>query len=112
MKTIIAGSRGITDYQTVWGAIIDSGIYVTEVVSGGAKGVDLCGEKYASKHSIPIIKFIPDWSKGKRAGIDRNNKMAEYADALVAVWDGVSRGTEHMINAARKRGLEVFVQCV
>lgn len=110
MKVIIAGSReGITanDVDT---AIRESGFVITEVVSGGARGVDRMGEQYARYYGIPIRQFIPDWNGiGKSAGFRRNEQMADYADALIAVWDAVSHGTEHMIRTAEKRGLAVFV---
>jgi len=77
---------------------------ISEVVSGGAAGVDHIGEKWAIKNKIPIKFFIPEWKKfGKKAGPLRNIQMADYADALVAIWDGESRGTWHMINEMKKR---------
>lgn len=109
MKTIIAGSRTINDYGKVDIAIENSLFNITEVVSGGAKGVDLLGERHAEDMGYPIRRFLPDWSKGKSAGLLRNVEMAEYADALIAVWDGKSRGTKHMIDVATKKGLKVYV---
>lgn len=110
MKTIIAGSRGITDYLTVLKAIEQSGFSVTEVVSGCARGVDRLGERFATEENLPLYKFPADWDKhGKRAGYRRNEQMAENADAVIAVWDGESRGTKHMIDIATNKGLKVFV---
>lgn len=110
MKTIIAGSRAITSYYLVDEAIRFSGFDITEVVSGGARGVDHLGEVWASRHNKPIKIFPANWNVlGKKAGFRRNIQMADYADALVAVWDGMSRGTAHMIGVARARGLKVFV---
>ena len=43
MKVIIAGSRNFTDYKVLQDAIKNSGFKITEVVSGGAKGVDSLG---------------------------------------------------------------------
>lgn len=113
MKTIIAGSRGITDYFIIASAVEQSNFQITEVVSGAARGVDKLGEKYAVLNSIPIKQFIPDWNGlGKRAGFVRNAQMADYADALIAIWDGESRGTKHMIDDATKKGLKVYVYLV
>lgn len=110
MKTIIAGSRGITKYSIVCDAVQASRFLITEVVSGGARGVDRLGEEYARKHALPVKQFIPDWNAhGKSAGFKRNVEMAEYAQALIAVWDGESRGTKHMIDIARSKGLNVHV---
>jgi len=83
---------------------------VTEVVSGTARGVDQGGELWASVQGRPVKRFPADWDTyGKSAGHRRNAEMAKYADALVAIWDGKSRGTANMISEARKRGLVVFI---
>jgi predicted Rossmann fold nucleotide-binding protein DprA/Smf involved in DNA uptake len=109
MKTIIAGSRTIRDMDTVTKAIMDSGFSITAVVSGMAAGVDSLAVQYAIANGIEYIAMPADWSQGRGAGYRRNEQMAEVADALIAVWDGISRGTMHMINIARKRGLKVYV---
>ena len=115
MKLIIAGSRGITSYSVVREAVIASGLWAhyqhdIEVVSGGAKGVDRLGEEFANKNGLKIHRFIPDWDTyGKRAGMLRNIQMGEFSDALVAIWDGESRGTKQMIDWATKNGLFVYV---
>jgi hypothetical protein len=110
MKTIIAGSRGVIDVRFITKAVFDSQFEITEVVSGTARGVDQLGEKWASFVSIPVKRFPANWDlHGKSAGYKRNEEMAEYADALIAIWDGESRGTLHMINIANSKGLKVFV---
>lgn len=112
MKVIIAGSRSIADINIVIDAIHESGLRnrITEVVSGGARGVDQLGEQWAEMHSINTKRMPADWARvGRRAGFVRNREMAQYADALIAVWDGVSHGTEHMINVARECKLKVYV---
>ena len=110
MKTIIAGSRGITPLQTVINAVKASGFTVTEVVSGAARGVDQLGEQYGKQAGIPVKRFPAEWDKyGKSAGYRRNEDMADYADALIAVWDGTSKGTKHMIDTAHAKGLTVYV---
>ena len=118
MKVIVAGSRGIEDIRLVEAAIRQSGFEVTQVVSGTARGVDQLGERWAVARGIPIARFPADWARhGRRAGIVRNLQMIDYGaqapegGALVAVWDGVSRGTRHTIEAARERGVGVYV-CV
>ena len=112
MKVIIAGSRGIIDYNIVKEAIEESGFQITEIVSGNARGVDKLGEKYAKENNIKIKQFIPDWSQGKSAGFVRNKVMGDYSHALIALWDGESRGTKHMIDYAKKIGLKVFVKII
>lgn len=113
MKVIVAGSRSVTDYATVADAIQASGFAVEEVVSGTARGVDRLGEMWANYRRIPLKKFPANWDAyGRAAGVIRSNEMAIYADALIAVWDGKSRGTAHMIETAEKNGLEIFVKRV
>ncbi len=113
MKVIIAGSRSITDYATVAQAVADSGFSVEEVVSGTAAGVDQLGILWADYRGIPVKRFPANWKAyGRAAGLLRNTDMAAYAGALVAVWDGKSRGTDHMIKTALQLGREVFVRRV
>lgn len=102
MKIIIAGSRAFTDYPRLKEEIdkVSQDITITEVVSGTARGADLLGERWAKENGIQVKRFPADWEKlGKYAGIARNNEMAVYADGLVAFWDGVSKGTENMIDS-------------
>jgi hypothetical protein len=115
MKTIIAGSRKITDLGTVIKAISQCGFAeeITEVVSGTARGVDMLGEAMADANGIPVKKFPANWKPNgvfdKGAGYKRNVEMGEYADALIAVWDGESRGTKHMIDIMKGMGKKVYV---
>jgi hypothetical protein len=110
---IIAGSRDITNYITVLEAINHSGFEIDTVVSGGARGVDDLGVRWAEENNKNYIVFPAKWGKhGKGAGHVRNREMAEYADALIAVWDGKSRGTANMIKEAEKRNLEIYIHHV
>jgi hypothetical protein len=115
LKVIIAGSRDITDYSLIYRTVF----YVkekfqwpiTEIVSGGARGVDSLAERFAEEQDIPLKVFPADWNTNKKAaGPIRNRKMAEYADALIAIWDGESRGTKNMIDEATRRNLRVHIQ--
>lgn len=110
MRTIIAGSRSCDNWQDVCDVIELSGFIPTLVLSGKAKGADSMGEYWAKRNSIPIQEYPADWgSYGRGAGFKRNIQMAKNADALIAVWDGVSRGTKHMIDTAKALGLKVFI---
>ena len=112
MKVIIAGSREGFVARNVFEAIEESPFNgkITEVVSGGARGVDKDGEYYAYCNQIPITLFLADWDKhGKKAGILRNTQMGDYAEALVAVWDGQSKGTKHMINYMQSLNKPVYI---
>lgn len=110
MKTIIAGSRDITDIKVVEEVMQDLDWEVTENVCGLARGVDMLGAQWAYSKKIRTVAFPADWDKyGRRAGHVRNREMAEYAEALVAIWDGESAGTRNMISEARRLDLKVKV---
>lgn len=109
MKLIIAGSRDITDYKILLEAIRYYKVKPTEIVCGKARGVDTLGEEFGKRNNIPIKYFPADWSLGNSAGHIRNRQMGDYADALLAIWDGKSRGTKGMIDYAKSKGLKVFV---
>jgi hypothetical protein len=112
MKTIIAGSRNIWLTTDMFSDIIEKCPWqITEVVSGTAIGVDTYGENWAKASNIPIRRYPANWDKhGKKAGIIRNIEMAEYAEALFAIWDGESKGTKHMIEYADKNNMpEIFI---
>jgi hypothetical protein len=110
MKTIIAGSRSVTWDQFVKAMDLCPWTdQITTVISGGAKGADKYGALWAHQRGLDIQIFQAEWQKyGKAAGPMRNSKMADNAEALIAVWDGKSRGTKNMIGIAQKRGLKVF----
>ena len=106
MKVIIAGSRTREpSVEEISRAMRDSGFDVIEVVSGGARGADLCGEAWAEYSNIPISRFPAQWERyGISAGYRRNAEMGEYADAILAFWDGRSSGTKHMIEFMQAKG--------
>lgn len=113
MKLIIAGSRTFTNYKKlceVCDHILQDQTNV-EIVSGAYyKGADFLGEKYAAERGYLLTKFPADWKGfGRAAGPKRNEQMANYADALIAFWDGKSKGTLNMMNIATKLGLKVWI---
>jgi hypothetical protein len=113
MRTIIAGSRGINDYDLLLEAIKKSEFEITKVISGGAYGVDKLGERYAKENNIELEVYPANWAvHGRSAGYKRNVEMAEVADALIALWDGASRGAESMISIAREKKLKGFVKII
>lgn len=110
MRTIIAGSRTIEDYGRVADAVAESGFVIDQVVSGGARGVDELGERWAEEHGVAVVRYEPQWDEhGRAAGPKRNARMTRNADALVAVWDGRSRGTRDMLRKAHRRGLRIHL---
>lgn len=113
-RVIIAGSRDFDDYNLVVSTMDNLLQNITEpivIVCGMARGADTLGEKYSISKGYEVSYFPADWSRfGKAAGYKRNEQMAQNADALVAFWDGSSRGTKHMIDLARKYNLLVRVK--
>lgn len=112
MKLIVAGSREFNDYDLLKKSIQENfqRAEVEEIVSGTARGADSLGERFAIDYSIPIKKYPANWDLyGKSAGYRRNVEMADYADALIAFWNGKSKGTGHMINIAKEKNLRVIV---
>lgn len=123
LRIIIAGSRDFNDFEmlfknveTIQNEIITKRNDISEVViiSGTARGADKLGELYAERTNLKIKRFPADWNNlGKRAGYVRNAEMAKYAvkevGVLIAFWDGISKGTKHMIDLAKRYDLEVHV---
>jgi hypothetical protein len=111
-KVIVAGGRDFADYDLLKSKLDNLLVNrdPVEIVSGTARGADKLGEFYAKRSQLAVALFPADWDLyGKSAGYKRNAQMADYADALVAFWDGKSRGTMHMINLAKSAGLQVRV---
>lgn len=113
MKTIIAGGREAPDALELVSLAVEACEFkdvISEIVHGGARGIDSAAGIWAKNNSISVREFIPDWDLyGKRAGHLRNGRMSFYSDALIAIWDGKSAGTKNMIETARKDGLKVFI---
>ena len=111
-RVIIAGGRDFTDYALLeekMDYFLSRVASPIVVVCGQARGADTLGEQYAKAKNYQIAYYPADWSIGKAAGYIRNKKMAENADALVAFWDGKSRGTKHMIDLAKAKNLKIRV---
>ncbi len=107
MKVAVIGSRSLT--------IDDLGKYLpentTEIISGGARGVDTCARNYAVAHNIKLTEFLPEYEKyGRSAPLKRNITIIENADLVLAFWDRRSRGTWFVINKCREMGKEVKIK--
>ena len=106
MKVAIVGSRGII--------IDDLEKYLpentTEIVSGGAKGVDTCAKEYALKNNIKLTEFLPEYNRYKNgAPLKRNEKIVEYADFVLVFWDGKSKGTKFVMDYCKDLGKNIEV---
>jgi len=113
MKVAVVGSRNFNDYVRVKKAIdvIQSYVNIECIVSGGAKGADSLGAKYADENNIEKLIFLPEWNKyGRSAGFKRNKLIIEACDFCIAFWDGKSKGTKHSIDLAKKlnKGLKII----
>jgi hypothetical protein len=115
LKLIVAGGRDFDDYDglsTILNRLADDEFKDNSVslVSGMAKGADALGYMFAHKNNVKVYEFHADWNRhGKRAGYLRNEEMGQFADALVAFWDGDSKGTKHMIDYMIELGKHVTV---
>ena len=106
MRVAVIGSRGLT--------VADLGKYLpfntSEIISGGAKGVDTSAREYANANDIKLTEFLPEYKKyRKSAPLKRNLQIIEYADLVIAFWDGKSRGTKFVIETCKKLGVGVKV---
>lgn len=103
MKVAIIGSRklnveNLQDY-------LPEG--TDEIVSGGARGIDTCARNYALKNDLKLTEFRPEYNKyGRGAPLRRNETIVNYADMVLAFWDGESKGTKFVINYCEKVGKE------
>lgn len=112
LKVVVCGGRDFND----WDLLVESldrllpSVANIEIVSGGARGADKLGEKYAKASGLELKIFNADWETfGMSAGVIRNSKMADYADMCICFWDGESKGTRNMIESAIKNNLRVEV---
>ena len=120
IKLIVAGSRQVFSIDLVMYVLNIYGFgdkqivnKVSQIISGGARGVDKLGEQIGNYYKIPIKCFPADWdNKGKGAGYIRNAEMAKYSDILLAVWDGKSKGTKHMISCMEKLNKKVLLHII
>ena len=106
MKVLIAGSRSIENF--------DLSPYIPEntdlIISGGANGVDKLAEEYADKMRVSKLILRPKYNLYKRAApLKRNDEMVELSDYVLVVWDGVSKGTKHTIDYAKKLNKKINV---
>jgi len=109
MKVGVVGSRSIKESPRLI-EVLNSLGFISLIVSGGAAGVDTLAEWYAHVECIDTLIFKPDYRRyGKRAPLERNTFIVDACDVLVAVWDGVSKGTMDTVSKARKFGKRVIL---
>lgn len=110
MKLIIAGSRHIIPTtEQIANFIKEFTLAPSIIISGNARGVDRAGEIFANKVNTPLVLFKANWDKlGKSAGYIRNQEMAKYGDALLLIWDGISKGSGHMKKLMEKENKPVY----
>ena len=109
MKVGVIGSRGLTVDNLEQYLPEDT----TEIVSGGAKGIDTCARNYALSHDLKLTEFLPEYNKyGRGAPLKRNLKIIEYADVVIAFWDRQSKGTKNVIENCKKMNVKVDVHLI
>ena len=113
-RVIIAGCRDFNDYELLKEKcdyfLQDEEKEDVVIISGHASGADALGERYAQERGFQLETFPADWkAHGRAAGPIRNARMASAANALIAFWDGKSRGTKNMIETAKNHNLKVVV---
>ena len=109
MKIAIIGSRTIT--ITDFSSYLPSEI--SEIVSGGARGIDQAARDYALSHHIKLTEFLPNYTRyGRAAPIRRNTEIIDYADEVLAFWNGSSKGTKNVIETCRKRNKKITVHLI
>ena len=109
MKVAVIGSRGLL--------IENLGDYLpketTEIISGGAKGIDTCAKEYALRHGLKLTEYLPEYSRyGRGAPLKRNITIIKNADLVLAFWDGKSRGTKYVIDSCKKRNIPVKIYMI
>ena len=110
MKLIIAGSRTFTDYQKLCQVLAPDRHRIAQVLTGGARGADALGKRWAWSKQVPWKGFKADWERfGNSAGVRRNHQMAQAGDVLVVFGDGPSPGTAHLIQCMQQLGKPVVV---
>lgn len=103
MKVAIIGSRNM-NVENLQDYLPEG---TDEIVSGGARGIDTCARNYALKNDLKLTEFRPEYNKyGRGAPLKRNETIVNYADMVLAFWDGESRGTKFVINYCEKVGKE------
>ena len=116
MRVIIAGSRDYINYaqakQCIDDDLKDINGEIT-VLSGGCRGADKLGERYATEHHFAIETYLPDWKRyGKAAGPQRNRKMVDSCDSIICFWDGKSSGTKSLLSYAKKHEKPIHLHIV
>ena len=106
MRVAVIGSRGLT-VDNLEKYLPDD---TTEIISGGARGVDASAREYAQRHGLKLTEYMPEYSKyGRSAPLKRNLTIIENADLVLAFWDGLSRGTKYVIDNCKKRNIPVEI---
>ncbi len=110
MKLIIAGAHTFTDYQRLCQVLAPDRHRITQVLTGGARGAEQLGYRWAWRHVVKHQLFRAEWERfGKAAGVRRNHQLAQAGDVLVVFGDGQAPGTAHLIQCMQERGKPVVV---
>ena len=109
-KLAIVGSRAFVDLDLVRRYVRSLDPAKVIIYSGGARGVDRAAATEGRRLGFEVVELLADWDgEGRSAGFNRNERLVDLVDGLVAFWDGKSRGTAHSVELARRRGIWVRV---
>ena len=118
-RIIVCGCRDFNDQSKIYNTLdeILTSYSDIEIISGHAKGVDTIAEHYAREHNYPCRIFPADWNKyGKKAGPIRNSQMLKHAlletPIVIAFWNGKSKGTHNMINQAKEKNVQTYIEYI
>ena len=118
MKLAIVGSRdlgGNVEARQLIDAAIDR-FKPTEVVSGGAVGIDTMAREAASAKGIKVTEFKPAAQRWDGPGgfKERNGQIADYCDALVRIVSSKVKtyGSGYTRDRAKERGVQVVAHVV
>lgn len=113
MNVLVAGSREYHDWEKLCNVLDRYRVetVINRIISGGARGADRLGERYARKYNIPLLIIKPEWQRGRGAGLMRNQELVDAADHVICFWDGKSRGTLDTIRKTRRaqKSLEIIM---
>ena len=112
MNVAVIASRDFNDYESlsrILKALLHKHGPCVTIISGGARGADSLAERFCDENNVDKIIFKPNklMSNYGYACYLRNQQIIDKCDAVIAFWDGKSRGTKHAIDLARQQNKPV-----
>jgi predicted Rossmann fold nucleotide-binding protein DprA/Smf involved in DNA uptake len=114
-KVAVIGSRSFSDREKLYSVLTKNKAKIKLIVSGGARGADTLATQWATDYGVPYLVFPALWRNpetlafDRGAGMRRNRLIVEYADHVIAFWDGISKGTLNSIETAKQLNKPVTI---